>query len=37
MSKEEQLHSLALTRPLKALKHENDDDNMVMTGHKDIV
>jgi hypothetical protein len=37
MQKQEQLCSLALTRPLKALKHGNDDDKVVMTGHKDVV
>jgi hypothetical protein len=37
MQKKEPLHSLAMTRPLKALKHGNDGYEVGMTGHKDIV
>jgi hypothetical protein len=37
MKKQQELHILALTRTLEALKHKNDGDNMLMTGHQDIV
>jgi len=37
MMKQEQLHSLALIRPLKSLKHVNDGYIGVMKGHKYVV
>jgi hypothetical protein len=37
MPKKEKLCSLALTRPLEKLKHENDDDGRIMTDHKYVL
>jgi hypothetical protein len=35
--KEELLHSLEMTRPLKGFKHGNNDYKVGMIGHKDVI
>jgi hypothetical protein len=37
MQQQEPLCSLEMTRPLKALKHGNDDYEAGVTGHKGVV